>query len=329
MPLPFRLPPPGHSRPMDPARDLNAVANLMEDAFELKKDPEEHAIIENMRQHARLLARSDSGFLDQLVARASWADGFVWEDEGQIVGNITLIPHRDGLKRVVMIANVSVREDYRHLGIARRLTHEGIQRCRQLGLKEVYLQAKHNNVTAIQLYRSMGFETLHHVSQWRLRPSAFIPKFENAETSFSVTHRRLSDWKSQKDWLHSLYPRRTRWYGNVSFGALSPATWLNPFSWPQAMELSHFALRRKEDLMGVLSWKNRLSQTDSLLLALPDDLDQDDENERARVLLRHFVSRYWRQNLVNLEYPMGHATQGIKDAGFVLMHDLDWMVLTL
>ena len=329
MPLPFHLPPPGEMRRMDPARDLNAVATLMEDAFELKQDPEGHAIIENMRHHARLLARADSGLLDRLVARASWADGFVWEDEGLLVGNITLIPHMDGLKRVMMIAKVSVREDYRGMGIARNLTEAGIQRCQQLGLKEVYLQVKHNNTAAIKLYRSMDFETLHHVSLWRLRSSASSPHFESQDPNLSISRRRLSDWRSQKDWLSKLYPPRTRWYANVSFDALSPATWLNPFSWPQAMELSHFALRQGDDLLGVLSWQNRLSQTDSLLLALPPDLDKTEENNRVRVLLRDFVSNYWRQNKVNLECPMGFATKGIQDAGFTLAHDLDWMALKL
>lgn len=329
MPLPFHLPPPGEMRRMDPARDLNAVATLMEDAFELKQDPEGHAIIENMRQHARLLARADSGLLDRMVARASWADGFVWEDEGQLVGNITLIPHMDGLKRVMMIANVSVREDYRGMGIARQLTEAGIKRCRQLGLKEVFLQVKHNNAAAIQLYQSMGFETLYHVSLWRLRPSATSHQYKSHNTELSISHRRLSDWPAQKDWLYRLYPQRTRWYANVPFSALSPATWLNPFSWPQAMELSHIALRQGNNLLGILSWQNRLSQTDSLLLALPPDLDKADEDERARVLLCDFVSNNWRQNKVNLECPMGFATKGIQDAGFTLAHDLDWMVLTL
>ncbi len=329
MPLPFHLPPPGEMRRMDPARDLNAVATLMEDAFELKQDPEGHVIIENMRQHARLLSRADSGLLDRMVARASWADGFVWEDEGQVVGNVTLIPHMDGLKRMMMIANVSVREDYRGMGIARQLTEVGIQRCRQSGLREVYLQVKHSNTTAIQLYRSMGFETLHSVSLWRLRPSAFLPQFTNSASGYAVSSRKLHDWQIQKDWLSNTYPQRTRWYANVSFGALSPATWLNPFSWPQAMEFTHFAMRKNTELIGVLSWQNHLSRTDHLLLALPPNLNKADENERARDLLRHFVSNAWRQNNVNLEYPMGCATQGIQDAGLTLAYDLDWMALKL
>lgn len=329
MPLPFHLPPPGEMRRMDPARDLNAVANLMEDAFELKQDPEGHIIIENMRQHARLLARTDSGFLDRMIARASWADGYVWDDEGQIVGNITLIPHMDGLKRVIMIANVSVREDYRQLGIARKLTQDGLQHCHKAGIREIYLQVKHANQAAIKLYLSMGFETLHSVSLWRLRPSAELLRFEENALGYKISPRKLSDWQKQKAWLAQAYPKRTRWYAGLSFCALSPATWLNPFSWPQAMELTHFALRQKGELKGLLTWQSRLDQVDHLVLALPPNLEKEDENQRAQVLLSDFVNRYWRQNKVNLEFPMGRATQGIQDAGFVLAHDLDWMALKL
>jgi len=45
--------------------------------------------------------------------------------------------------------------------------------------------------------------------------------------------------------------------------------------------------------------------------------------------LSHFVNNFWDYAKVNLEYPMGHATQGIKDAGFTLAHDLDWMYLRI
>jgi hypothetical protein len=95
------------------------------------------------------------------------------------------------------------------------------------------------------------------------------------------------------------------------------------------MQVEHFALRQENTLLGALSWQRRMAQIDALLLAMPLDLNEDNENERARALLSHFVNNFWDHAKVNLEYPMGHATQGIKDAGFTLAHDLDWMYLRI
>lgn len=124
---------------MDPSRDLDAVANLIETAFELKNDPPEGMnVVHNMRQHARMLASADATFLDNLSVKASYSNGLVWEDQGQVVGNITLIPpHADGFRRVIMIANVSVQDDYRRKGIARELTIKALRHCRSLGVRDV------------------------------------------------------------------------------------------------------------------------------------------------------------------------------------------------
>ncbi len=322
----------GFIRRMDPTRDLNAVATLMEEAFELKRDPENHTLIENMRRHARMLACDEGNLLDRMTIRASWSDGLVWEDQGQVVGNISLIPHLDGFKRVTMIANVSVDEAYRRKGIARELTLQGLRRCQLNGVRDIYLQVRHDNQAAIDLYRDLGFNTLHSISQWRLRqrPSAFSESDlakSASEANFVIGKRKWGDWKTQKAWLAQAYPKRTRWYANISFAALSPFSWLVPSYWSQMMQAEHFALRKNGQLLGMLSWQRQLTQCDILLLALPEGLDEGEENLRAFALLNHFVNSFWDYKKVNLEFPISRATKGIQEAGFKLVHDLDWMAL--
>ena len=321
-------------RRMDPTRDLNAVANLMEAAFELKKDPEGHVIIENMRQHARMIAANDATLLDKLTVKASWSDGFVFEDQNKIVGNITLIPHMDGFKRVIMIANVSVDDAYRRRGIARALTLQALQRCRMTGVREVYLQVRHDNQAAIQLYLDLGFRHLHSVNVWRLRQSAsgldqLGLNAHALEDGYTLRYRRFGDWQKHKVWLAECYPQKTRWYSGLAFRQLSPLCWLNPLAWLQLMQMEHFALSRDGELVGVLGLQSHAPQVDMLWLALPEDLDAAEENKRAALLLRTFVRERWNHGKVNLEFPMGRATAGIQEAGFKLAHDLDWMALRL
>lgn len=326
--------PPGLIRQMDPTRDLEAVADLIEAAFELKNDPEGRVLIQNMRHHARLLARPEASFVDKLTVKASWSDGFVWEDQGKVVGNITLIPHMDGFKRVMMIANVSVQEAYRHKGIAHQLTLKALRYCQSMGIHEVYLQARHNNQVAIQLYRDLGFHFLHSVSVWRLRPKLSgldeLGKHgAELESGFSIHHRHPTDWKTQKLWLDTRYPHKTRWYAGPVSRHLSPMAWLNPFAWAQVSQTEHFALHKTNALAGVLTFQRRSPHIDQAWLALPPGLDPQDESQRASMLLRYFVREYWNHDKVNLEYPLGRATQGIQEAGFVLAHDLDWMAIRL
>lgn len=319
---------------MDPSRDLDAVANLIETAFELKNDPEGMNVVHNMRQHARMLASADATFLDNLSVKASYSNGLVWEDQGQVVGNITLIPHADGFRRVIMIANVSVQDDYRRKGIARELTIKALRHCRSLGVRDVFLQVRHNNQGAIQLYRNLGFHFLHSVSVWRLRPSpsgldGLGKRGAELESGFSIRKRRPPDWDKQKEWLDALYPQKTRWYAGLVARHLSPLAWLNPFAWPQVSQTEHFALHHAKTLAGVLTFQRRSPQIDQAWLALPPGLNPEDENQRASMLLRYFVRERWNHGYLNMDFPLGHATQGIQEAGFVLAHDLDWMAIRL
>lgn len=57
--------------------------------------------------------------------------GFVWEENGQIIGNLSLIPSTKGGRRVVVIANVAVHPDHRRRGIAHELTQRALQTLRQ------------------------------------------------------------------------------------------------------------------------------------------------------------------------------------------------------
>ena len=94
--------PPGMIRSFDVARDGEAVADLIEDAFALKNDPDGQFVLVQMRENARKFKEAN------WVPPPGTMLGFVWEVEGKLAGNISLIPHSHAGAKLHLIANVAV-----------------------------------------------------------------------------------------------------------------------------------------------------------------------------------------------------------------------------
>jgi ribosomal protein S18 acetylase RimI-like enzyme len=142
-------------RPFNSTRDLGTVALLLEQAF-----------------------REDLGFLHlwsrvpglRQVGAYLWAAsfapampesllGFVWEEAGRIIGNVTLTPD-EMRRRHWLISNVAVDEKFRRRGIARELMLAALAEARQRGATWVILNVRPHNTGAILLYRELGFESV-------------------------------------------------------------------------------------------------------------------------------------------------------------------------
>ena len=101
-----------HVRPLNVIRDLSVVADLIELCFAPTMDNEGQRYLSDMRRASR-----DDGFLNWASRVTETTSlpltGYVWEQNGRIIGNASLIPFRDKGKRVYLIANVAVHPDHR------------------------------------------------------------------------------------------------------------------------------------------------------------------------------------------------------------------------
>lgn len=175
-------------RQIDIHNDLSAIADLIDEAFADDLDASGRASLRELRAMARL------GPLLYLMVppgaeMGGYFRGFVWEADGQVVGNIT-IQQIDSYGQRWMIANVAVRRAYRGRGIARGLMDAALDRIRQWGGEWAMLQVRDDNTVARGLYERMGFAPvlaeIHH-------RAAFVPSLQPPPLPPDVEMRGLYD----------------------------------------------------------------------------------------------------------------------------------------
>lgn len=156
-------------RPFNPLLDLRPTTELIELAFGEALDPVSRQMLREMSALAWLYGP----FFWLLNATGSpLADsygGYVWMEQGNIVGNIT-VHRRHGEKRGWFISNLAVHPDYRTKGIARGLMTAGLDLVRQKRAQRVSLEVRAGNVAARRLYDSLGFTQVDSVTRMRMDP---------------------------------------------------------------------------------------------------------------------------------------------------------------
>ena len=312
------LTPPGRLKAYDPAQDAEAVIRLIEESFNLKNDPESQSIINQMRLSAQ--RQSQAG----LKVGAYRQPGYVWVVDDQIVGNINIISFLDKLRHIALIANVAVKPEFQHQGIASAMTKHALRYAQQKRASEVWLQVGSENLAARNLYTELGFKVIRKVNNWVLNQAQPKLRTYNSCDSarFKLTGRRLGDWTMQKAWLEAAYPLDTRWYASVNFSQFQPMAWLNPFTWDWVGNLTHFALRRDHALAGMLSLQTGMQNADHLWPAIPENPDED---AVLTCLVENFLANEWGGRATRLEYPDGRMEKTLERLGFHLNRRLDWM----
>jgi len=304
-------------RPFDIRRDLLPVADLVELCFAESLDADGRLYIRQMRQaagSATALALANAG-----SGRDLPMGGFVWQEEGTLVGNLSLIPHHTGRRRLYLIANVAVHPDHRRRGIARALTQAALQEVERRGQRGLWLQADEKNLAAVQLYRGMGFAERMRRTSWRALPRP--GQAGDMAYALIVRERRPGDWSAQTQWLKATYPAEVVWQLPLDLKLLQPG-------WRGAMErafserrVAQWSVERDGELLGVLSWQSSSLETDRLWLAAAPE----HEDEGIAELLQSALESLQPSRSLALNYPTGRAANALLAAGFQAARTLIWM----
>lgn len=156
-------------RPLNPSRDLRQVALLLEEAF--RQD------LGALHAWSRIpLVREIGAALLStafMPVPTESLRGFVYEENGHILGNVTLTLD-DSRDRRWMISNVAVAEKFRRRGIARQLMMASVDEARARNAQWLILNVRPWNEGAVRLYEALGFETVDTETQYvRTRAKSF------------------------------------------------------------------------------------------------------------------------------------------------------------
>ncbi len=318
-----RLTPPGRARWIDIRRDLPGVLALLETSFGAHLDADGQRVFKLLRQVAS--DRQAQRWYQRYEVPGAPLYGYVWEDQGRIVGNVSLVRLAGRGPRRYLIVNVAVDPAYRRLGIARRLMEHALSHALRQHAQEVWLQVEENNPAAINLYRQLGFVDTHIVTLWRtdapLPPETptVVPSPEVRVRSRLVSRR---EWLLQKQWLRATYPPALAWHLQMPpEKALAPTLrgWLwrlfHPLTYRQWVAYRQGRLRATLTLC-----RRSFAASDEVLVAAPPDLPPEEMAALARPLQTSQTRRPLRAEL-----PKGFLQHAMPAAGFSATRHLLWM----
>lgn len=197
-------------RPFDLGRDLRPVARLISDAFADELDVQGEAALRELRIMGhmsglvRLLSRSTGEFQDVF-------NGFVWIEDGRLVGNVTVQRAASGSGRW-QIANVAVDPAYRGRGISRSLMETALDYINEMGGTWAVLQVREKNHIARGLYDRLQFENMGGTVEMRCPR---VPRFEGRPALAGLAPFSASDSTLLYDLASSEQSAESQWWRGI------------------------------------------------------------------------------------------------------------------
>jgi ribosomal protein S18 acetylase RimI-like enzyme len=141
--------------------------------------------------------------------------GFVWEEDGRLVGITTI--QRRGATDVWTVGTVGVLPAYRRRGIARKLVMASLNLIRENGGKKAFLGVIDGNLPAYQLYESLGFEHYSGSVDFFIMPES-APAEPVLPEGYTLTRLKRFEWRPRFELEKRISPRNLLKYEPVEVG---------------------------------------------------------------------------------------------------------------
>lgn len=309
-------------RDFDVRTDLLSVSDLVELCFADRLSPDGEALLRKMRSSAHNKRFRDWAYL--MAGRVSMPfTGFVWEEDGEIIGNLSLVPYRVEGKHYYMIANVAVHPDFQRKGIARSLVKRALDFLIPRKLDGIWLQVDEGNQGAVDLYYHQGFQEVSRRTTWMLDPKDVPGEFRDWQVpGFRVVSHRQKHWRLQRFWLEKNYPPEVRWHLPLQpqyfrsglIGGFSRMTLVEP-------RIKQWSVIAGKELIGVVSWQSSNSHADWIWLATTPET----EGVLLDTFLPVWLAEPGRKRPLRLNFPARKTNLALEAHWFKPDRTLIWM----
>jgi ribosomal protein S18 acetylase RimI-like enzyme len=302
-------------RPVNSRRDMGAIADLIQDAFDQEMDPVGSRLVRDMRAFSR------AGTLGWLFGKlflpqAAYPMGFVWEEDGQVVGNASLL-RVEGFPHRWVMANIAVDPAYRRKGIGRALVQASLELAQRRKTKEVLLQVLSSNQVAQVLYASLGFKPLSTRTTWSRSRSQRLPSTMDTGAS---RLRAEGEWEDQLALSERLHPEGLIWPYPLT-SSIFHVSGLSRFYLQENSQ--HWVWFDGDRLLGSLTARY---STDRASLRFLLVVDPEVRGEIESPLMSSGLMAYAHRRVqIMIDYPAGFAQQVFHDLGFQVRRTLTWM----
>ncbi len=311
-----------HIRPIVLRKDLLEIADLIDLCFSDHMDAEGRDYLRHIRQ----IARGLGGFLVEGTTPENSQlpfHGYLWEENGEIIGNLTLIHVRKLDRYTYLIANVAVHPDWRGRGIGTQLTKRAIAHVREHGGRKIFLQVRKDNPSAIHIYRELGFEETVRRTNWVWDENKKAPV--SPAGNIQVMKRRSEEWSEQKEWLREIYPWSLTWNLPFNMEKLKPGFWHALELFFEGSYIKGWSAYQNGQDIGTAVWENGTAGTDYIWIGARAGM----EDEAISALLPEVLREISQPQKVNINYPAEQARDAFLRSGMAEELTLVWMVNNL
>jgi GNAT superfamily N-acetyltransferase len=266
------LPPASGPRRARFPQDVPQITELVELCFHDVMDYSSRRMLRDVRWIARM---GDAAWgiarLTGSVNPSEWLANSVWEEQGRVVGNVTLT-RRAPEESAWLVSNVSVHPDYRGRSIARALVSHALGDIRRRGGRKAYLQVNEANESAVRIYRELGFKEIGRRIAWfcASAENPNPPDEKSGAPGVQIAVRAASEWREEFTFWKEVSPHGVSWNVPLTADSFRPSLWKRIEQALDGETERHFLARREGRMEAALSASRRLSGWDGVLVQRPD-----------------------------------------------------------
>jgi hypothetical protein len=163
-----------------------------------------------------------------------------------------------------------------------------------------------------------GFEERLRRTNWYSGPNHLD---QPTTAGVKVVKRQPGHWTLQREWLNLKYPADLTWHLPFDWNLFRVDVWGKIYRAFSLEFLHHWSVERNSDLKGVVSWRHTNGYTDTIWLAVPNQIDE----EATLALLLKARTSIRQEQPLSLNFPSDVAVDVLKQAGFYAHQTLIWM----